>query len=126
MWIFTIGGSALTSSSGGPKDPLNQRDVFRNTDHIRSRSQHNLPIIWSRVGEVLGAADIFIGRKRARLQRLPSIAGLSTFEAFEKDGESCNKGRRPKTIAAKIHTPLIAMTKAEIIKTGLDSASIIH
>jgi len=59
-------------------------------------------------------------RKRARLQATTLIAGLSTLRLLKRWRVLATRQAIEGRLRLKIHTPLIAMTKAEIIKTGLE------
>ena len=66
--------------------------------------------------EVLGAGDIFIGVNAVDYSGYPDCRP-EFIEAFEKLANLATKaGVEGKPL--KVHTPLIRMTKAEIIQTG--------
>lgn len=111
-----FGGSALTSDAVVPKHrTLSEMKEGIPITYVPARNTIFLSfaIAWA---EVLGSADIFIGVnavdysgypdcRREYIAAYESMANLATKAAIE--------GRR-----IKIHTPLIELTKAEIIQLG--------
>jgi 7-cyano-7-deazaguanine synthase len=118
-----FGGSALTSDIAVPKG--------RSTDDM----SHGIPITYVPArntiflsfalawAEVLGASDIFIGVNALDYSGYPDCRP-EFIEAFERMANLATKfgvegagveGRQ----SLKIHTPLIAMSKAEIIAKGI-------
>jgi len=69
----------------------------------------------------LGAERIFIGAVYEDSSGYPDCSP-SFFEAFER---AANLGTKPET-KIKIETPLIRMTKAEIVKTGIELKAPLH
>ena len=117
--LRAIGGSALTDEFEVPKDrgdeglasgiPVTYVPA-RNTIFL------SFALAWA---EVLGAQDIFIGVNALDYSGYPDCRP-EYIEAFEKMASLATKAGVEGRIQLKIHTPLIAMTKAEIIKTGLE------
>jgi len=116
--LAQFGGSALTDSKiEVPKDrtDLDQHDQIPLT-YVPARNMIFLSyaLAWA---EVLGAFDIFIGVNITDYSGYPDCRG-EFIAAFEKTANLAtaaaiqNKGRY------RIHTPIINMTKAEIIRTG--------
>jgi 7-cyano-7-deazaguanine synthase len=68
--------------------------------------------------EVLGAQDIFIGVNALDYSGYPDCRP-EYIEAFERMANLATKAGVEGRLRLRIHTPLIAMTKAEIIRTGL-------
>src|SRR5262249_34937295 len=68
--------------------------------------------------ETLNAADIFIGVNALDYSGYPDCRP-EYIEAYERMANLATKAGVEGTMKLKIHTPLIAMTKAEIIKAGL-------
>src|SRR3989442_13407162 len=133
-----FGGSALTSDIAVPKDrhvvvgaqhaaPLHPDNgggldaAPRHSDipvtYVPARNTIFLSfaLAWA---EVLGAQDIFIGVNALDYSGYPDCR-LQYIEAFERMAKLATKSGVEGQMRLKIHTPLIAMTKAEIIKTGL-------
>lgn len=114
--LRTFGGSALTSEIPVPKD--------------RSASQisHGIPITYVPArntiflsfalawAEVLGANHIFIGVNARDYSGYPDCRP-EYIEAFERMANLATKAG-VQGHKLKIHTPLIKMTKAQIVKTG--------
>ena len=69
--------------------------------------------------EVLGCERHLHRRQRARLQRLPGLPPR-VHRRVRDDGAPRDEGRRRGTQHLRIHAPLIDMTKAEIIRRGVD------
>jgi len=114
-----FGGSALTGDMAVPK----KRSVEEMGDDIpatyvpaRNTVFLSLALAWS---ETLGAGDIFIGVNALDYSGYPDCRP-EYIEAFERMANLATKaavqGKRP----VRIHTPLISLTKAEIIRRGLD------
>ncbi len=114
-----IGGSALTSDIAVPKDrALDEMEKGIPITYVPARNTIFLSfaLAWA---EVLGASDIFIGVnaldysgypdcRPAYIQAYAAMANLATKAAVE--------GRQK----LKIHAPLINMSKAQIIRRGLE------
>ncbi|PYT05220.1 MAG: 7-cyano-7-deazaguanine synthase QueC [Acidobacteria bacterium] len=116
--LRAIGGSALTDQLDVPK----QRSVDEIASGIpvtyvpaRNTIFLSFALAWA---EVLGAEDIFIGVNALDYSGYPDCR-LEYIEAFERMAKLATKSGVEGQMRLKIHTPLIAMTKAEIIKTGL-------
>lgn len=113
-----LGGSALTSDIDVPKG----RDAEEMAGNIpvtyvpaRNTIFLSIALGWA---EVLGASDIFIGVNALDYSGYPDCRP-EFIEAFEKMANLGTKaGVEGKGF--KIHTPLISMTKGEIIKKGME------
>lgn len=117
--LRAIGGSALTGSSEVPKDrSLEEISGGIPITYVPARNTIFLSfaLAWA---EVLGAQDIFIGVNALDYSGYPDCRP-EYIEAFEKMASLATKAGVEGRLRLKIHTPLIAMTKAEIIKTGLE------
>lgn len=117
--LRAIGGSALTDDSEIPKE----RSVEEMSSGIpityvpaRNTIFLSFALAWA---EVLGAQDIFIGVNALDYSGYPDCRP-EYIAAFERMANLATKAGVEGRMQLKIHTPLIAMTKAEIIKTGLD------
>jgi 7-cyano-7-deazaguanine synthase len=112
-----IGGSALTDDLAVPKDRA-VAEMAREipVTYVPARNALFLchALAWA---EVLGAHDLFAGMNALDYSGYPDCRP-SFLRAFE---EMANQGTRAGAEGHKwhIHAPLIAMTKAEIIQTGL-------
>jgi 7-cyano-7-deazaguanine synthase len=117
--LRAIGGSALTDSLEVPK----QRSPDEMTAGIpityvpaRNTIFLSFALAWT---EVLEAEDIFIGVNALDYSGYPDCRP-EYIEAFERMANLATKAGVEGRLRLKIHTPLIAMTKAQIIKTGLE------
>ncbi|HXG67827.1 MAG TPA: 7-cyano-7-deazaguanine synthase QueC [Blastocatellia bacterium] len=116
--LRAIGGSALTDDIEVPKDRAGDEMASgipvtyvpaRNTIFL------SFALAWA---ETLGAEDIFMGVNALDYSGYPDCRP-EYIEAFERMANLATKAGVEGRMKLKIHTPLIAMTKAEIIKTGL-------
>lgn len=115
--LRSIGGSALTADIDVPKErspgeigegvPITYVPA-RNTIFL------SFALAWA---EVLGAWDIYIGVNALDYSGYPDCRP-EYIAAFEKMANLATKSSLDNGI--KIHTPLISMTKSEIIRTGLN------
>lgn len=113
-----IGGSALTSEISVPKGRSSE-EISREipVTYVPARNTIFLSIAlgWA---EAIGANDIFIGVNALDYSGYPDCRP-EFIEAFEKMANLGTKaGVEGKTF--RIHTPLIRMTKADIIKKGIE------
>jgi 7-cyano-7-deazaguanine synthase len=116
--LRVFGGSALTDEIEVPKG--------RSTDDMA----HGIPITYVPArntiflsfalawGEVLGSSDIFIGVNALDYSGYPDCRP-EFIAAFEKMANLATKAGVEGRQALKIHTPLISMSKAEIIRKGI-------
>jgi 7-cyano-7-deazaguanine synthase len=106
--LSPIGGSSLTSD---PIDP----DVIPNT-YVPARNTIFLSMAlgWA---EVLGAADIVIGVNALDYSGYPDCRPefIQAFERLARLATRAGVEGRPLTV----HTPLISLSKADIIRLGL-------
>jgi len=114
--LRSIGGSALTADIEVPK----QRVAVEIGEGIpvtyvpaRNTIFLSFALAWA---EVLGAHDIFIGVNALDYSGYPDCRP-EYIAAFEKMAKLATKSALETSI--KINTPLISMTKAQIIKTGV-------
>jgi 7-cyano-7-deazaguanine synthase len=112
-----IGGSALTADIAVPKDrPTDAmgRDVPVTYVPARNALFLTYALAWA---EVLGARDLFCGVNALDYSGYPDCRPefLAAFEEMAARGTRAGaQGER-----FRVHAPLIAMGKAEIIRTGL-------
>ena len=114
-----FGGSALTSSDlAVPKDrPLDEMSHGIPVTYVPARNTIFLSfaLAWA---ETLGAVDLFVGVNALDYSGYPDCRP-EYIEAFERLANLATKigveGAR-----FKVHTPLIDMTKADIVKRGLE------
>ena len=114
--LTRIGGSALTSAQiEVPKDQPIEPAVIPNT-YVPARNTIFLSLAmgWA---EVLGAADIYIGVNALDYSGYPDCRP-EFISAFEQMARLATKAG-VEGQALKIHTPLIDLSKAGIIRLGL-------
>jgi 7-cyano-7-deazaguanine synthase len=115
--LTSFGGSALTDNIPVPKNG-GIEDIGKEipVTYVPARNIIflSLALGWA---EVLGASDIFIGVNVVDYSGYPDCRS-EFIEAFEKAANLGTKnGVKGKKI--KIHTPLISLSKAEIIRKGI-------
>jgi 7-cyano-7-deazaguanine synthase len=116
--LASFGGSALTDDIPIPKrDEVEDIGKEIPVTYVPARNMIflSLAVGWA---EVLGVGDIFIGVNMIDYSGYPDCRS-EFIEAFEKAANLGTKsGAEGRKI--KIHTPLISLTKSEIIKRGLE------
>ena len=115
--LAQFGGSALTDQIDVPKKrDLSDIDEIPVT-YVPARNTVflSLALAWA---EVLGSFDIFIGVNALDYSGYPDCRP-EYISSFEKTANLATKAGVSGS-SFKIHTPLIDMTKSEIIKVGLD------
>ena len=112
-----IGGSALTADIPIPKG--RSRDEIGSGIPVTYVPARNTIFLSHALGwaEVLGAEDIFFGANFYDYSGYPDCRP-EYIEAFERLANLATKAGVEGKSKFKIHTPLIRMTKAEIIRTG--------
>ena len=117
--LAQLGGSALTDDLEVPKD--------RHLDEM----QHGIPITYVPArntmflalalghAEVLGAADIFMGVNAVDYSGYPDCRP-EFIDAFERLANLATKAGVEGSLRFRIHTPLISLSKAEIIRRGME------
>jgi 7-cyano-7-deazaguanine synthase len=117
--LRVFGGSALTDDIDVPKG------------RTAGEMSHGIPITYVPArntiflsfalawAEVLGSSDIFIGVNALDYSGYPDCRP-EFIDAFEKMANLATKAGVEGRQALKIHTPLIALTKAEIIGKGIE------
>lgn len=134
--LRSIGGSALTSDLEVPKDRKGL-SVMGNESMKRSQITHhssritNIPVTYVPArntiflsfalawAEVIDSEDIFIGANAIDYSGYPDCRP-EFMKAFEDMANLATKASVEGNLRYKIHTPLINMTKAEIIKKGTE------
>jgi 7-cyano-7-deazaguanine synthase len=114
-----FGGSALTSDIDVPKHrPLDAMGNGIPITYVPARNTIFLSfaLAWA---EVLGAQDIFIGVNALDYSGYPDCRP-EYIEAFQHMANLAVKVAVEGTSSITIHTPLIAMSKADIIRKGLE------
>jgi 7-cyano-7-deazaguanine synthase len=114
-----FGGSALTDNLEVPKNRTTAEmggDIPVTYVPARNTIFLSFAIAWA---EVLGSEDIFIGVNALDYSGYPDCRP-EYIAAYEKMANLATKAGVEGKQKLKIHTPLIQMTKAKIIKNGLD------
>ena len=112
-----FGGSALTSDTPVPKDrPLEAMNVGIPSTYVPARNTIFLSFALA-FAETLGATDIFLGVNALDYSGYPDCRP-EYIAAFEKLANLATKAG-VEGARFTIHTPLIAMSKAEIIRQGI-------
>ena len=109
-----VGGSALTGDIAVPKDGVGS-DIPVTYVPARNTIFLSFALGW---GEVLGAFDIFIGVNALDYSGYPDCRP-EYIAAFEKMANLGTKAGVDGSGRFTIHTPLIALSKADIIRKGL-------
>jgi 7-cyano-7-deazaguanine synthase len=108
-----VGGSALTSDVAVPKDGVGS-DIPVTYVPARNTIFLSFALGWA---EVLGAFDIFIGVNALDYSGYPDCRP-AYIEAYEQMANLATRAGVEGTGRFSIHTPLISLTKAEIITWG--------
>ena len=114
-----FGGSALTGSAAVPKDrPMEALSAGIPVTYVPARNTIFLSfaLAWA---EVLGADDIFLGVNAVDYSGYPDCRP-EYIAAYERMANLATKAGVEDGRKLRIHTPLIRMSKAQIIQTGLD------
>jgi 7-cyano-7-deazaguanine synthase len=114
-----FGGSALTDDIDVPKGRSEgEMTAEIPITYVPARNTIFLSFCLA-AAEVAGAEDIFIGVNAIDYSGYPDCRP-EYIQAFEQMANLATKAGVEGTSKFKIHTPLIEMTKAEIIKKGLE------
>jgi len=108
-----VGGSALTSEIEVPKEGV-RNDIPVTYVPARNTIFLSFALGWA---EVLGAYDIFIGVNALDYSGYPDCRP-EYIESYERMANLATKAGVEGTGRFTIHTPLINLTKAQIIKQG--------
>ena len=116
--LRTFGGSALTADIDVPKDRLDA-DLANGIPitYVPARNTIFLSfgLAWS---EVLGASDIFIGVNALDYSGYPDCRP-EYVAAYERMANLATKGGVEGTLPVRIQTPLLRLTKRQIVELGL-------
>ena len=115
-----IGGSALTADDIGVPKARSERKMKEEipVTYVPARNTIFLSyaLAWA---EVLGASDIFVGVNAIDYSGYPDCRP-EYIRAFEKMANIALKAAVEGKMRIRIQTPLIPMTKAEIIRKGVE------
>jgi len=116
--LRAIGGSALTSAIDVPKD--RSHDAMATGIPVTYVPARNTILLGLALGfaETVGAFDIFIGANVYDYSGYPDCRP-EFLEAFERTANLATKAAVEGRGTFRIHAPLIEMTKAQIIGTGV-------
>jgi len=115
--LRAFGGSALTDEIDVPKDrDESQMAASIPITYVPARNTIFLSVAlgWA---EVLGASDLFIGVNAVDYSGYPDCRP-EFVAAFEQLANLATKSGVEHTARWRVHTPLIALTKSEIIQLG--------
>lgn len=110
-YLIKIGGSSLTDSRITSEEMLQDNQIPNSYVPFRNANILAIATSWA---EVIGAKAIFIGASEVDFSGYPDCRRVF-FDAFE---QTINLGTKPET-NIKIETPLINMTKSDIVKKGI-------
>ncbi len=111
--LAMIGGSSLTDTNiKVDKANLESKEIPSSYVPFRNANILSIAASW---GEVIGANALVIGAVEEDSSGYPDCR-REFFDAFES---AINLGTRPET-QMRIETPVIHMSKAEIVRTGID------
>ncbi|MCS7041882.1 MAG: 7-cyano-7-deazaguanine synthase QueC [Bryobacteraceae bacterium] len=116
--LRAFGGSALTDDIAVPKDRAlagSQAEIPVTYVPARNTVFLSIALAWA---EVLGASDIYIGVNAIDYSGYPDCRP-EFIRAFEHMANLATKAGVEGRLRLQIHTPLIHLTKAEIIRLGL-------
>lgn len=114
-----IGGSALTTDTPVPKDvPLHEMPHRIPVTYVPARNTIflSLALAWA---EVLGTGDIFIGVNALDYAGYPDCRP-DYVRAYEVMANLATKKAMEGELLVRVHTPLILLSKAEIIRKGIE------
>jgi 7-cyano-7-deazaguanine synthase len=116
--LRAIGGSALTDQIAVPKD-RNEREISTGipVTYVPARNTIFLSFALA-LAERIEAQDIFFGANQLDYSGYPDCRE-AYIRAFEQMAELATKTGVEGRSRLRIHTPLLQMTKGEIIATGL-------
>ena len=114
--LAAVGGSALTGDTPVPKDrELDTGEIPPTYVPARNTVLLSLALAWA---EVLGSRDLFIGVNALDYSGYPDCRP-EFIQAFERLAALATKaGVEGQPL--RIHTPLIDLTKADIIRRGVE------
>lgn len=116
--LRSFGGSALTGDIAVPKArSVSEIGNGVPSTYVPARNTIflSLALAWA---EVIGAADIFIGVNALDYSGYPDCR-QEFIQAFEAMANLATRAGTEDSVRLKIRTPLIAMSKGEIIDAGL-------
>jgi 7-cyano-7-deazaguanine synthase len=117
--LAKIGGSSLTDKNIGVAEAdLESKDIPTSYVPFRNANMLSIAVSWA---EAIGANRIYIGAVAEDSSGYPDCRP----EFFETFQEAVNAGTKPDT-HIEIRTPIINLTKAEIVKSGIELDAPLH
>ena len=117
--LTEFGGSALTDQIDVPKDrSLDEMEAEIPITYVPARNTVFLSLALA-YAESVAAADIFLGVNAVDYSGYPDCRP-AFIEAFEHLANVATKAAVEGRLRFKLHTPLIHMTKAQIIRRGVE------
>ena len=117
--LRAIGGSALTAEIDVPKG-RSAKEISREIPVTYVPARNTIFLSFGlALAEKIGAEDIFFGANQLDYSGYPDCR-VEYIRAFETMANLATKAGVEGTSRIKIQTPLIRLTKAEIIKKGLE------
>ncbi len=112
-YLAKIGGAALTDESITVSEAnLESKEIPTSYVPFRNANMLSIAVSWA---EVIGANAIYIGAVAEDSSGYPDCRPVF-YEAFQ---QTINTGTKPDT-RIEIRTPIIHLSKAEIVKKGID------
>jgi 7-cyano-7-deazaguanine synthase len=116
--LSALGGSALTAAIDVPKNRgLDQMLAGIPITYVPARNTVFLALALG-FAEVVGASDLFIGVNAVDYSGYPDCRP-EFIASFEQLANLATKAGVEGKLRFRIHTPLVELTKAEIIRRGL-------
>ena len=117
--LAKIGGSSLTDKSIAVADAnLESKDIPTSYVPFRNANMLSIAVSWA---EVIGAGAIYIGAVAEDSSGYPDCRP-QFYEAFQR---AIDRGTKPNT-HIKIRTPIIRLSKGEIVKKGIELDAPLH
>jgi 7-cyano-7-deazaguanine synthase len=117
--LAQFGGSALTAEIDVPKDrSAADMDHGIPITYVPARNTVFLSLALA-YAETLGAADLFLGVNAVDYSGYPDCRP-EYIAAYERLANLATKAGVEGTLHFRVHTPLIELSKAQIIRRGLD------
>ena len=117
--LGSLGGSALTADIDVPQGrDADEMSTGIPITYVPARNTVMLSLALG-YAEVIGAADIFIGVNAVDYSGYPDCRP-EFIAAFEQVANVATKAGVEGTLRFRIHTPLINLPKAEIIRRGVE------
>lgn len=118
-YLAKIGGSSLTDVSMSVTEAdLESKEIPTSYVPFRNANMLSIATSWA---EVLGARSIYIGAVAEDSSGYPDCRP-EFYEAFQ---QTINTGTKPTT-HIEIRTPIIHLTKAQIVKKGIELNAPLH